>query len=634
MPATGGALGGVGLIEMRNARFRPDATLEAGAAFRRNGQAWFLSAQPLPFLETTFRLERDSAFDLKLRLWQENAWRPALAVGLQDAGSGGGRAGEYLVASKRFRSLDLSLGLGWGRLGRGGDLPNPLRRDWAPYPGSLFRSGEVALFGGLEWSLPALPTPLGPMEGLRAKLEWSGDSPGPSRNAASRVNLGLQWQPNPWLDAGLHLLGGTDLLLRLSLRTDAARQPEPPRPPLPMAPRPAPGTNPAGSDPAALKAALRRAGFDPLGFRLDGAEARIAVAGGPYANLAQVAGRVARAVQPHLPATVERLRLEWRRQGVTVARLVLLRQAMEAAAAGPGSAEEVLAATTLLPAENEAPRGPSLSWALEPRIALQLGNPRGVLRWQAGLATTLRIGLGGGVAVAGSLGQAVAGNLDGAPPSRSRLPHVRSDIALYSQAPLSVPTLYAERIWTPAPDLFARLTAGLLEPMFGGISGEVLWRPAGRGFALGLDLNWVAQRDYGPGFAPLGYTAATGHLSLHADLPVLNLYTLARAGRYLAGDWGGTLEVGRRFASGIEIGGFASLTNATGRYGEGNADRGFYLRLPLQFLGPATDARAIAVVRPGPRDAGQRLAVDNPLWEVAREGRAEALDRGFMGFLR
>ena len=91
-PATGSDAGGAGLIEMRNARSRPDGTIEAGAARRRQRRSWFLSFQALPFLETTFRLTdrldatrgrgvaNDRAFDLKLRLWQENAWRPALAA--------------------------------------------------------------------------------------------------------------------------------------------------------------------------------------------------------------------------------------------------------------------------------------------------------------------------------------------------------------------------------------------------------------------------------------------------------------------------------------------------------------------------------------------------------------------------
>ncbi|MDO9711664.1 YjbH domain-containing protein [Paracraurococcus lichenis] len=666
VPATGSDYGGAGLVEMRNARFRPDATLEAGAALRRQRQFWFLSFQALPFLETTFRLTdrldgtrgwgttNDRAFDLKLRLWEEGPWRPALAVGLQDAAGTGIYGGEYVVASKRFGPLDLTLGMGWGRLGTGADLPNPLgrrprRRDvgqgGTPAFGSWFRGEDVALFGGVEWSLPALPTPFGDMEGLRLKAEWSGDALRDERGgyparstdlrgeARSRLNLGLQWQPNDWLDVGAHFVHGTDALLRVSLRMDPARPPAAPRrAPPPMAARPETGSE------AALAGALVGAGFRPLGIEVAGAEARIAVEGGRFPTLAQVAGRVVRAAQPHLPPEVERIEVAWHRFGAPVARLVVLREAMEGAAAGLGSAEEVLATSSLQAARPAGPglAAPGLAWAIEPRVALQLGDPGAGVRWQAGVVAGARHGLGEGFALAGSLAQAVAGNLDEGRPSDSRLPHVRSDIARYArEGKTSLPTLYAERIWALAPDWFARVTGGLLEPMFQGVQGEVLWRPHDRPLALGIDLAWVAQRDYHGGFGALGYSVATGHASLYADLPVWNLYTVLRAGRYLAGDWGGTIEVGRRFESGIEVGAFATLTDVPfRRFGEGSFDKGIFLRIPLQLLGPETAARAGAVIRPVIRDGGQRLVVDNPLWEVTREGRVDALARGYMGFLR
>jgi Exopolysaccharide biosynthesis protein YbjH len=499
------------------------------------------------------------------------------------------------------------------------------------------------VFGGVEWSLPTLPSPLGGIEGLRAKLEWSGDALRDERGgypartaglrgrAASRLNLGLQWQPNPYVDAGVHFVHGTDLLVRLSLRMDPEKPPEPPR-----AAPPAIRDRPPEGRPEDLPAALREAGFRPVRVEVAGDEARITVEGGRYATLAQAAGRVARAAQPHLPPEVERLRLEWRRQGVTVARLVLLRAAMEAAARGHGSAEEVLATATLLPAEAEAPLDASLGWAVEPRLAVLFGDPKTGFRWQAGVGAGTRVGLGGGFAVSGSAARTLAGNLDGGLPSDSRLPRVRSDFARYArEGRTSIPTLYAERIWPPAPDVFARVTGGLLEPMFSGVSAEALWRPHAKPFALGLDLNWVAQRDYDGGFSTLGYSVATGHLSLYADLPVWNLYGVLRGGRYLAGDWGGTVEIGRRFSSGVEVGGFATFTNVPfRRFGEGSFDKGIYLRFPLQLLGPETSARAAATVRPVQRDGGQRLAVGNPLWDVARDGRADALQRGFTGFVR
>ncbi|MBY0339133.1 MAG: YjbH domain-containing protein [Acetobacteraceae bacterium] len=709
---------------MPNARMRPDGVVETGVALRRQRSFWFVNFQALPFLETTFRLTdrlngttgrgntTDRAFDLKLQLWTENAWRPALAVGVQDVIGTGLYAGEYVVASKRFWSVDVTLGMGWGRLGTGADVRNPfgLASDrflvrprsvgvgGVPALGGLFRGRDAAVFGGLEWSLPSIPTPFGDIEGLRAKVEWSGDAlrderggwPARTMNlrgrAASRVNAALQWQPNEHVDVGLSFVHGTDVLLRASLRLDPWAPPElvPRQPPPRMVPRPTPvaETGGAAPDPSVgfdwrrqllqaasgvggtvrlgrdeevegeaernaavarrLFPALRDAGFIPVALDIQGEEARITVSGGRYRTLAQTASRVMRAAQPHLPAEVERLRLVWERDGATVARLILLREAFEGAARGQGSAEEIFAGAQLLPATPERgaaeARGPAvrLDWGIEPRLSLQVGDPQASIRWQGGVAAGVRLSLPYGLALAGSVQQAIAGNLDRGLPSDSLLPRVRSDYARYARdGRTSIPALYAEGIWNLAPDWHARVTAGLLEPMFSGVAGEVLWRPQGSRLALGLDLAWVAQRDYRGGFGVLGYNVVTGHASLYYDLPWWNLYTVLRAGRYLAGDWGATIEAGRRFPSGIEVGGFATFTNVPFRtFGEGSFDKGIFVRVPFDVFGLDTRSRASLNIRPVQRDGGQRLAVDNPLWELTRDGRASALSAGFQGFMR
>jgi len=190
-------------------------------------------------------------------------------------------------------------------------------------------------------------------------------------------------------------------------------------------------------------------------------------------------------------------------------------------------------------------------------------------------------------------------------------------------------------MWNPAPDWYARLSAGLLEPMFGGAGGEVLWRPHDGALALGVDVNVLAQRHYRQRFSMLGYNTVTGHASAYWDTPWWNIYTVLRAGRYLAGDWGATLEVGRRFDSGVEIGGFATLTNVGfSRFGEGSFDKGIFIRIPFDLFGPSTRARANLNFRTVQRDGGQRLSVDNPLWDVSRDGRADAFRAGFGGFTR
>jgi hypothetical protein len=680
IPASGGSRGGVGVVETRNARFRDDATIEAGTSLRHQRRFWFVNFQALPFLETTFRLtERldatagtgmttDRSFDLKLRLLEEGEFNPAIAIGLQDFVGTGLYAGEYIVASKRWHGLDISAGLGWGRLGTGGELTNPLAlagghfRDRPRDVGrggtvqrNAFRGEDVAPFAGIEWNVPAIGTPWGELQGLRAKAEWSGDAlrderggyPARQSNlrgeARSRFNFGLEWG-NGWMEAGLYAVHGTDLLARLSFRINAADPPSlPPPPPPRMAPRPPPAApvEDAALAPAVF-AALEEAGFRPVAFRQEGAVAEIALAGGHFRTLPQIAARVLRATQPVLPAEVALLRLRWWQAGAEVAVLDVPRDVLEAAATGRASPEEAWLATHLRPATGDLAPGSilypeqALDWEVGPRLGLQLGDPSRTLRWQVGLGASARLGLGDGWAVAGGVQQALLGNLSGGLPSDSRLPHVRSDYARYAdEGSTAITALYAERIWNAAPDVFARATAGYLEPMFAGASTELLWRPRDRSFGLGLDLNWVRQRDFDQKLGLRRYSVATGHVSAYADLPLWNLYGVVRAGRYLAGDWGATIELGRRFDSGIEIGGFATFTNVSAaRFGEGSFDKGIYLRIPLSLFGRDTRGSGGVLIRPLQRDGGQLLQVDNRLWEVTRDGREDALRRGVPGYAR
>ena len=93
---TGGATGTAGLIEMPNARFRPDGTLEAATSFRHQRDIYTLSFQAVPWLLASFRVtdrlnattgagrSSDRSFDMRIRLWEESEALPALAVGLQD----------------------------------------------------------------------------------------------------------------------------------------------------------------------------------------------------------------------------------------------------------------------------------------------------------------------------------------------------------------------------------------------------------------------------------------------------------------------------------------------------------------------------------------------------------------------
>jgi hypothetical protein len=87
--------------------------------------------------------------------------------------------------------------------------------------------------------------------------------------------------------------------------------------------------------------------------------------------------------------------------------------------------------------------------------------------------------------------------------------------------------------------------------------------------------------------------------------------TLAQisVGRYLAKDIGTTINLSRKFDSGIIAGVFAAFTDVSAEeYGEGSFNKGFYFTIPFDFLQvrPTVRKGSISWI-PLTRDGGQML---------------------------
>ena len=123
--------------------------------------------------------------------------------------------------------------------------------------------------------------------------------------------------------------------------------------------------------------------------------------------------------------------------------------------------------------------------------------------------------------------------------SNSVLPRVHSDWPLYDIAGQSghIHELTISYVKNLAPGLYGRAHAGLLEPFFAGIGGELLYKPAQWPISIGLDVHRVRKRDYNMRFDLRDYQTTVGHLSLYYDAG--GMFDIEfNAGRYLAGDWG------------------------------------------------------------------------------------------------
>nr|WP_255635534.1 YjbH domain-containing protein [Azospirillum sp. 412522] len=647
--------GGVGLLQVPNARMAPDGSMSGGLTALGDLHRHFtISAQPLPWLEATARNSAypgyyglsEPGLDLKLRLRREDDRGPALVVGGRDVtGSGldlpgkGRFAGEYIALSRRWWDMDLTLGMGWGTLGEAGHLRNPLRflggrfrRDRDPSawpttrgPRAWFGGERVALFGGAEWHTP--------VDGLSLKLESSGDrfraqrQDEPGFDPGSRYSLGLSWRPTSWTDLGAAYEQGRRLMLRLSVRFDPAVDADHPTiPPPAIGPRPSAG---AALSADAIALVARSRGLPVRSARIERETATLWLdpAGTGRMPLAREVGDAARLLADLAPPQVERLRIVTGAGGLDTAAVTLLRRDLERGANHRGSAEEIWRTTLVAPAA-EAPPGwrPRLDLSTRLVASFDLAELGTTLAQRTHTDVMLQAQPWRGLVLGGGLRINAPSDLELL--DTNALPAVqpvRSDLPRYADRPLALEHAYAAWLAQPADGLTTRLTAGHLEEMYAGIGAEALVQlPAAR-WALGLDLNQVWKRQPDSLFAfDRGDARGTGHASLYWESPGADTTTALRLGRYLGGDWGGTVEVMRRFDGGIGLTAHATWTEgpdgAQSRFG-GRMDWGLALVVPVAASGwlPVGGTVETAVRTLG-RDAGQRVQQPLPLYDLRVPG--------------
>ncbi|WP_109152020.1 YjbH domain-containing protein [Azospirillum sp. TSO5] len=647
--------GGIGLLQMPNARMAPDGSMSGGlTALGDLHRHYTISTQPLPWLEVTARNSAypgyygltEPGLDLKLRLRREDERGPALVIGGRDVtGSGldlpgkGRFAGEYIALSRRWWDLDLTLGMGWGTLGEAGHLRNPLRflggrfrRDRDPSawpttrgPKAWFSGERVALFGGVEWHTP--------VEGLSLKLESSGDrfraqrQDEPGFDPGSRYSLGLSWRPASWADLGAAYEQGRRLMLRLSVRFDPAVDADrPDRPPPGVGPRPSAGSA-LSADAIALVARSR--GLPVRAARIEGEVATLWLdpAGSGRMPLAREVGDAARLLADLAPPQVERLRIVTGAGGMDTANVTLLRRDLERAADHRGSAEEIWRTTQLAATADPPPDWrPRLDLSTRLVASFDLAELGTALAQRTHTDVMLRAEPLRGLVLGSGLRINAASDLQlldtNAVPAAQP---VRSDLPRYADRPLTLDHAYAAWLAKPAEGLTTRLSAGHLEEMYAGVGAEALFQPLAARWAFGLDLNQVWKRRPESFLAiDHGDARGTGHASIYWEAPGAGTTTALRLGRYLGGDWGGTVEVMRRFYGGIGLTAHATWTEgpdgAQSRFG-GRMDWGLALVVPIAASGwlPVGGTVETAVRTLG-RDAGQRLQQPLPLYDLRVPG--------------
>lgn len=671
--------GSPGLVDMPTAHALPDGQLAIGVSNFAGMTRTTLTFQATPRLSASFRYVgirdwtdvvpgnfdtyRDRSFDLRYMLKKEDAFWPAITVGLQDFAGTGIYAGEYVVATKTFDNtllpgrVKVTGGLGWGRLGSHGSIGAPFGGNRGSFVGGStggkpsfdqwFR-GSAAPFAGVEWAVNDRWT---------LKAEYSSDAYETEDGLReiftrkSQFNFGTEYQYSDGLRLGAYYLYGSEIGVNLQYQLNP-RKPLTPVKITPVAPlkvRPSRATSPAAWDTQwaastnqqrslrdQVKEVLDASGLSLVALTLDSAKAELRLRNDRYQAPAVAVGRGARALAWVLPASVETFRIVLVEEGLAQSAVTLRRSDLEALEFDPQAADALLAVAGIGEATPRLPGAmenddlyPDFAWSIGPYLSPSYFDPEEPVRLDGGVEVTASYRPAPGWTVAGGLKHRLFGSVgDKTTPSNSRLPTVRTEGPRYArEGETIIDNAYVSKQWKPGNDLYARVTAGYLERMFGGVSAELLWKPVNSNLALGVEANYVKQRDYDGALGFLDYSVATGHVSAyyafgggyHGQLDV---------GRYLAGDVGATVTLTREFTNGWKVGGFFTITDVSAEeFGEGSFDKGINLTIPIGWFLGEPDKRSVSTtIRPIQRDGGARLQVPGRLYEQVRSGHRNSLE--------
>ncbi|VDC23525.1 YjbH domain-containing protein [Pseudogemmobacter humi] len=645
----------------------------AGSFRLQNTRKWNAATGVDPLIpDSVYSSYNDRSFDLRFRLAEEGVWMPAVTLGLQDFLGTGMNSAEYLVATRTFGDrLKVTGGVGWGRLGSYNSFGAPFGErppgfDPATDTGSELNAdtwfkGPAAAFGGLEYRVNDRWT---------VKAEYSSDAydleSGEKQTfeRGSPWNFGVEYQWGDYARIGAYSLYGEEFGLSFHLIMDPKRRPGTigilGSGPVPVGHRPSRAANPDAWDkgwvtqPDAnallrknLSKYLEKDGILIEDFAYTAGTVQIRIRNSTIDAPSQAVGRVARALSNVMPASVETFEIVPVVRGMAASKITIRRSDLERLEYTPNAGavlRERIAysdAGGMIPGSLGPDEGlyPKFRWRIMP--GYRVSAPA---RGDIGIRATASYDIAPGWIVSGQVYQRVADNLDKVfvIDKGGSLPPVRSDVRDYNrEGAFAVERATLAWYAHPMENIYSRVTVGYLERMHGGVSGEIMWKPANSRLALGAELNFTKQRNVDGGFG-FGYMrepdgggpeyfyeheAVTGHLSAWYDFGNGYLGQLD-VGRYLAGDVGATLTLDREFANGWKVGAFASFTDASAQeFGEGSFDKGVRLTIPMNWmLGNPTRQEISQTIRPLQRDGGARVDVDGRLYDLIRDYHSDRVD--------
>ena len=655
-----GNFGLPGIVDLPTALRFPDGELVFTQQLHKSLARSGISFQALPRVGVSFRytghginggeaygrVNHDRSFDAHISIIDEAKYLPSISLGLRDFIGTGWYSSEYIVGTKSLGNLELTIGLGFGRLAGRNPFSNPLgalsskfnqrEGNGSGRGGTLgtinWFQGDASAFYGIQYHVS---------EKISLSAEYTPDTM-PRESSYLEVkspwNFGASYQLNDYVNLSAQYLHGSQVSVTAHVSVNPGRPPilgGKELAPVPMRLR---GKNilPVTiNNEGTIRKVLAVDGFEINNLVFNDDTVIIMVKNTKFRSTAQAVGRVASTLQRFTADDVQFANISFFSKNLILATyLVDLEKITSEQFLLSGSrvnSQPITAVDVSAPQRNESQQ--RLIWGVGPYFAHRLFNPDLPLSMETGIEVEAGYQIANGLKISGAVRKSVLTNLtDNNRRSNSVLPRVHSDWPLYDIAGQSghIHELTLSYVKNFGPGLYGRAHAGLLEPFFAGFGGELLFKPAQWPIGIGLDLHRVRKRDYDMRFDLIDYETTVGHLSLYYDAGGM-FDVEVNAGRYLAGDWGATTTISRKFGSGWEVGGYATLTDVPFKtFGEGSFDKAIYVSVPIDWIisSPNITKRRLTL-RPITRDGGAQLSSARQLYREIENFQNSSITREF-----
>lgn len=620
--------GGVGFIDMPSAYMLEDTDIKITHSSDSLHQGTAITYQISPFLMGTFRYSGfdnswiwDRNIEIKARIIEETSIFPEVSLGIRDIGGTALFSGEYLVASKSFSNLSLSLGMGWGRLSGDGDYRNPLislsekfqSRSGSTGKGGTVRGGDffsgekIGFFGGINYQSSNYP--------LQFLIEYSSDNfrgdpsarRSENRDNVSSINYGVKWirKDNTSLTLSRQ---HRDWGITVDYVTNTRETPRLYNSSL---------SNLNYALPTAIGSSLyellnydaSRRGLNIIDGEINNDSATVVVSSSRVNYLEDLLLQTLEILSLHLPYSIENVRVILLDEGFQIYEIDVDLNSYR-----DERTIDLSTSTKLIPYSSPywSSRGLSsfnMDWSL--KYKQQLFDPDNPLRPWLTFGPNFTFRLYREWVLLGRYEWSIYDEFDdNVRGPNSVLPHVRTEqIRYFDEGKSGLDYLYINKRGNLNSTWKYDISLGYLEWMYAGLNIELLNYNPFSDFAYGLTFSALKQRAYNRGFGFNELDAKTFFVSGYWDSPFYDLDIAIHAGQYLAGDKGVTIDIRRSFESGWEVGAFATFTDVPfEEFGEGSFDKGLYFAIPWSnYVNQNVSRRARNKIRFIQRDGGQYL---------------------------